>query len=64
VVTRRQIPLVLREAERWDPDAFITIDESRQIRRGWMFSTPRMRSPTMLRVGEWTRRAGAARIQE
>jgi hypothetical protein len=29
-----------------------------------MFSTPRMRSPTMLRVGEWTRRAGAARIQE
>ena len=52
VVTRRRIPLVLREAERWDPDAFITIDEPRQIRRGWMFSTPRTQSPAMLRVGE------------
>lgn len=62
VVTRRQIPLVLREIERWDPDAFITIEEPREIRRGWMFSTPRMRMPAVLSIGEWARRAGARRI--
>jgi len=62
VVTRRQIPLVLRETERWDPDAFITIEEPREIRRGWMFSTPRMRMPAVLSIGEWARRAGARRI--
>jgi uncharacterized protein YebE (UPF0316 family) len=62
VVTRRQIPLVLREAERWDPDAFITVEEPREVRRGWMFSTPRMRMPAALRIGEWARRAGARRI--
>jgi uncharacterized protein YebE (UPF0316 family) len=62
VVARRQIRTVLREVERWDPDAFITIEEPREIRRGWMFSTPRMRSPAVLRVGEWARRAGAKRL--
>jgi len=62
VVARRQIRTVLREVERWDPDAFITIEEPREIRRGWMFSTPRLRSPAILRVGEWARRAGAKRL--
>ena len=61
VVTRRQIPLVLREVERWDPDAFITIEEPREVRRGWMFSTPRLRSPGALGLGRRARRAAARR---
>lgn len=37
VVRRRQIPIVLAEVERIDRDAFISVDEPRAIRRGWMF---------------------------
>ncbi len=55
-VPRRRIPDVIAEVERWDPDAFITIEEPREIRRGWMHSTPRLRSPALLDVGEWARR--------
>jgi len=39
VVTRRQIPSVLREVESRDPDAFVSIEEPRSIHRGWMFGT-------------------------
>jgi uncharacterized protein YebE (UPF0316 family) len=59
VVTRRQIPLVLREVERWDPDAFITIEEPREVRRGWMFSTPRLRAPKVIRPRNRSRPTGA-----
>jgi uncharacterized protein YebE (UPF0316 family) len=55
VVPRRKIPNVLAAAEAWDPEAFITIEEPRQIRRGWMYSTPRMRTPATLAVGEAAR---------
>lgn len=55
VVPRRKIPDVLAEIDQWDPDAFITIEEPREIRRGWMFSTPRLRTPALLRVSGWTR---------
>jgi len=41
VVRRRQIPQVLKEVERWDPDAFISVEEPRSIRRGWMFDRRR-----------------------
>jgi uncharacterized protein YebE (UPF0316 family) len=41
VVKRRQIPRVLEEVERMDPDAFISVDEPRAIHRGWMFQQRR-----------------------
>jgi uncharacterized protein YebE (UPF0316 family) len=62
VVPRREIPNVLAAAEEWDPDAFITIEEPRQIRRGWMYSTPRLRSPARLGVGEQARQLGRREI--
>ena len=37
VVLRRQIPEVIEEVDRWDPDAFVSVEEPRTIRRGWMF---------------------------
>jgi hypothetical protein len=41
LVKRRQIPEVIAEVERWDQDAFITVEEPRTIRRGWMFTRRR-----------------------
>jgi uncharacterized protein YebE (UPF0316 family) len=41
LVKRRQIDSVLTEVERIDPEAFISVEEPRTIRRGWMF--PRRR---------------------
>jgi uncharacterized protein YebE (UPF0316 family) len=38
VVRRRQIRDVLAEVDQWDPDAFVSVEEPRTIRRGWMFS--------------------------
>jgi uncharacterized protein YebE (UPF0316 family) len=38
VVLRRQVPEVIEEVDRWDPDAFVSVEEPRTIRRGWMFS--------------------------
>jgi uncharacterized protein YebE (UPF0316 family) len=38
VVLRRQIREVLAEVDRWDPDAFVSVEEPRTIRKGWMFS--------------------------
>jgi uncharacterized protein YebE (UPF0316 family) len=37
LVQRRQIPAVIAEVERMDPGAFITVEEPRTMRRGWMF---------------------------
>jgi uncharacterized protein YebE (UPF0316 family) len=41
LVKRRHIPAVIAEVERWDDDAFITVEEPRTIRRGWMFTRRR-----------------------
>lgn len=41
VVKRRQIDAVLDEVDRWDPDAFVSVEEPRTVRRGWMFSKRR-----------------------
>jgi uncharacterized protein YebE (UPF0316 family) len=38
VVMRRQIGDVIAEVDRWDRDAFVSVEEPRTIRRGWMFS--------------------------
>src|SRR5690606_14006800 len=56
-VARREIPRVVDEVQGWDPDAFVTVEEPREMRRGWMQSTPRQRLTTGLRVGKWVPRA-------
>lgn len=45
VCKRRDIERVIDEVERWDPQAFITVEEPRAIRWGWMQTTPRQRLP-------------------
>lgn len=50
VVQRRRLREVLAEVDRWDPEAFITLEEPREIRRGWLQSTPRRRLPVGLRM--------------
>lgn len=45
VCMRRDIPRVLDEIEYWDRHAFITVEEPRDIRWGWMQSSPRNRMP-------------------
>ena len=37
VLRRRHLPLALAQVAAWDPDAFVTVEEPRAIRRGWMF---------------------------
>lgn len=41
LVRRRQVADVLAVVEHEDPGAFISVEEPRTIRRGWMFSTRR-----------------------
>lgn len=55
-VARREIPRVLAEVSRWDPEAFITVEEPREVRRGWMQAKPR-KLASNLRVGQWVPRA-------
>ena len=63
VVQRRDIRRVLDEVERLDADAFVTVEEPREIRRGWMYTTPRRRLPSGLGMNEWARRT-TRRFQE
>lgn len=56
VCKRRDIPRVIDETERWDPQAFITVEEPRDIRWGWMHSSPRRRLPTGLGMNVMVRR--------
>jgi uncharacterized protein YebE (UPF0316 family) len=63
VVQRRRIPAVLSEVDRWDPGAFVTVEEPREIRRGWMQNTPRRRTATGLESVEWLRRASASHLE-
>ncbi len=41
LVKRRQIPSVLKIVEALDAEAFISVEEPRTIRRGWLFSRRR-----------------------
>lgn len=50
VCMRRDIERVVDEVERWDDHAFITVEEPRDIRWGWMQSAPRNRLPGTLGV--------------
>jgi uncharacterized protein YebE (UPF0316 family) len=45
VCMRRDIERVITEIERWDRQAFITVEEPRDIRWGWMQTSPRQRLP-------------------
>lgn len=40
-VRRRDIPKVLKEIERWDPQAFVLVEEPKAIHRGWLHSARR-----------------------
>ncbi|MGH7446761.1 MAG: DUF2179 domain-containing protein [Longimicrobiales bacterium] len=67
VCMRRDIRRVVDEIERWDRQAFITVEEPRDIRWGWMQATPRNRLPGVgmherLRImSERLKRSGGAR---
>jgi uncharacterized protein YebE (UPF0316 family) len=37
VLRRRDLPVALAQVSRWDPAAFVTVEEPRSIHRGWMF---------------------------
>jgi uncharacterized protein YebE (UPF0316 family) len=41
VVMRRQVPRVLEIVDLWDPEAFVSVEEPRTVRRGWMFARRR-----------------------
>lgn len=64
VVPRRKIPDVLAEVERWDADAFVTIEEPREIRRGWMYATPGVRTPPRLKVSMWARQLAEKQLKK
>ncbi|HLU25904.1 MAG TPA: DUF5698 domain-containing protein [Longimicrobiales bacterium] len=55
VLRRRQVPELLEEVDRWDPGAFVTVEEPRAIRKGWMMAR-RSRRPARARIGETDRR--------
>jgi uncharacterized protein YebE (UPF0316 family) len=68
VCMRRDIARVVDEIERWDRQAFITVEEPRDIRWGWMQSSPRNRMPPnigvhhmMKTMSDRLKRAGGAR---
>jgi uncharacterized protein YebE (UPF0316 family) len=41
VVPRRSLKQVYRLVERWDPEAFVRVEEPRSIQRGWLLSRRR-----------------------
>ena len=51
VCKRRDVPRIIAEVERWDAQAFITVEQPRDIRWGWMQTTPRQRLSTSLGAG-------------
>lgn len=55
VMPRRRTRQVLNVVERLHPDAFVTLEEPREIRRGWMQSTPRRRPGIGLRMESFRR---------
>jgi uncharacterized protein YebE (UPF0316 family) len=59
VCMRRDIDRVTAEAERWDPQSFITVEEPREIRFGWMKTQPHSRRMAVGTLNEFFRRAGS-----
>lgn len=41
VIRRRDFPVLLGELRRFDAEAFVTVEETRDIRRGWLFQSRR-----------------------
>ena len=41
VVRRRDIPQAMKVIDYWDPEAFVTVQEPRAIRRGWLLQKRR-----------------------
>jgi uncharacterized protein YebE (UPF0316 family) len=41
VMRRRDVPRAMSAIDYWDPEAFVTIQEPRAIRRGWLLQTRR-----------------------
>lgn len=41
VLRRRDLPQALREVDLWDPEAFVTVQEPKAIRRGWLLQKRR-----------------------
>lgn len=41
VVKRREVPRILSIVDRWDPDAFVSVEEPRTVRRGQLFRKQR-----------------------
>lgn len=58
VCRRRDIPRVTGEVERWDPQAFITVEEPREIRWGWVQTGSRSRIMGLGSVNEFLHRLG------
>lgn len=58
VCLRRDINRVTAEVERWDPQAFITVEEPREIRWGWMQTSPASTTMGLGALNEFFRRAG------
>jgi uncharacterized protein YebE (UPF0316 family) len=58
VCLRRDISRVTAEVERWDPQAFITVEEPREIRWGWLQTDPRGRNVALGTLDEFARRLG------
>jgi uncharacterized protein YebE (UPF0316 family) len=56
VCMRRDVPRVIVEIERWDPQAFITVEEPRDIRWGWMQTSPRSRLGAPFSMDDMLRR--------
>jgi uncharacterized protein YebE (UPF0316 family) len=62
VVPRRRIRAVLAEVKRWDAEAFVTVEEPREIHGGWLRTTPRLRL-TDIQMGGWIRRVTAREMR-
>ncbi len=41
IVQRRSLQKLSQEVERWDPEAFVIVEEPRSIQRGWLLSRRR-----------------------
>ncbi|CAN5640162.1 DUF2179 domain-containing protein [soil metagenome] len=59
VCKRRDIPRVIGEVERWDRQAFITVEEPRAIRWGWMHSSQRQLNLGLGGMNDFMRRMGS-----
>jgi uncharacterized protein YebE (UPF0316 family) len=61
VCLRRDISRVIGEVERWDPSAFITVEEPRAIRFGWLKTESGTKRMALGSVNEFMRRMATRR---